>query len=72
MTETDAALWPSVRDVAREMDVTVGYIFQLVHAKPPRLRAVRTRIGWLLDPTSVATFKAQRMARQQQRQKRTA
>lgn len=67
MTGTEVVTWPSVRDVARELNVSQGYIFQLLHATPPRLRAVKTRIGWLLDPVSVARFKAERQARQRLR-----
>jgi hypothetical protein len=67
MTTADIATWPAVRDVVRELGLSQCYINQLINAKPPRLDAVRTRLGWLVDPASVAAFKAKRAASQRGR-----
>jgi hypothetical protein len=67
MTGTDVVSWPSVRDVVRDLGVSQTYVSQLIRAKPPRLRAVRTRLGWLVDPASVAAFRAERERRQRER-----
>jgi hypothetical protein len=64
MTMT-VAEWPSVRDVVRELDLSQVYVNRLV--RQGRLHAVRTRLGWLVDPQSVAEFQAEREARQQKR-----
>jgi hypothetical protein len=63
MTGAEIATWPGTR----ELDVSQAYVNMLIHADPPRLRAVRTRLGWLIDPASVAAFKAERERRQQKR-----
>jgi hypothetical protein len=55
------AAWPSIRDVVRELDLSQVYINRLV--RQGRLRAVRTRLGWLVDPASVAALEAERVAR---------
>ncbi len=60
MTMT-VAEWPSVRDVVRELDLSQVYVNRLVRLG--RLRAVRTRLGWLVDPASVAAFETERAAR---------
>jgi hypothetical protein len=62
--------WPSVRDVMRDLDMSQVYVNRLVNQG--RLRAVRTRLGWLVDPESVAEFRAAREARPQSQRKRSA
>jgi hypothetical protein len=61
MTVTDAETWPSVRDIVRSEGLSQTYISQLI--KAGKLRAVKTRLGWLLDPDSVAAFQANRQGR---------
>jgi predicted site-specific integrase-resolvase len=58
----DAATWPNVRDVAKQLDVSAVYAWRLIRLG--RLQAVRTRNGFLIDPGSVAAFAAERIARQ--------
>jgi hypothetical protein len=67
LRKNDITTWPAVRDVVRDAGISQGYVSQLIHANLPRLRAVRTRLGWLVDPASVAAFKAERGARQRER-----
>jgi hypothetical protein len=64
---TDVVTWPAVRDVVRETGLSQAWISQLIHAG--RLHAVRTRLGWLLDPASVAAFEAERAARKATRKR---
>jgi len=59
--KTPVAEWPAVRDVVRELDLSQVYINRLV--RQGRLRAVRTRLGWLVDPESVKTYARQRAER---------
>jgi hypothetical protein len=61
MTTAEIATWPAVRDVVRELGLSQCYINQLIHGG--RLDAVRTRLGWLVDPKSVMAFAAEREAR---------
>jgi hypothetical protein len=61
MTEADAATWPAVRDAMRVTTLSQARISQLIHSG--RLRAVRTRLGWLINPTSLAALQAERAAR---------
>jgi hypothetical protein len=63
MTPVDVVAWPAVRDVVRETQLSQTRISQLIHTG--RLRAVRTRLGWLVDPESVVVFEAERAARRQ-------
>lgn len=53
--------WPSVRDVAREYRVSETYVRTLI--QQGRLRAVRTRLGLLIDPSSVAVYASGRPSR---------
>jgi hypothetical protein len=53
--------WPTVRDVAKQLDVSPVYVNRLVYTG--RLVAVRTRLGFLIDPASLAAFEAARLAR---------
>lgn len=57
----DVIEWPATRDVARRLDVSHVYVNRLIHSG--QVRAVRTRLGWLLDPESVAAYEAQREKR---------
>jgi excisionase family DNA binding protein len=59
----DAATWPNVRDVAKQLDVSAVYAWRLIRLG--RLQAVKTRNGFLIDPQSVVAFAAQRTARAQ-------
>lgn len=52
------ATWPSARDAARRLDYSVMHISRLVRSG--KLQAVRTRIGWLIDPESVAAYEVER------------
>jgi hypothetical protein len=56
--KTPVAEWPAVRDVVRELDLSQVYINRLV--RQGRLRAVRTRLGWLVDPKSVRAYAQER------------
>jgi len=60
MTAGDVTTWPAVRDVVRETGLSQARISQLVRAGS--LHAVRTRLGWLIDPQSVAALQAARAA----------
>jgi excisionase family DNA binding protein len=59
----NVAEWPAIRDVTRQLDMSQPYVTRLIHSG--RLQAVRTRLGWLVNPESVAAFAAERTARQQ-------
>ncbi len=61
MAQVIEADWPAVRDVMRQLDLSQPYITKLIHRQ--RLAAVRTRLGWLVDPDSVRAFDAHRQAR---------
>jgi excisionase family DNA binding protein len=65
MGETVGADWPVVRDAVRELDVSSAYVARLIRDR--RIRAVRTRLGYLIDPASLAAFAAERIARQRKR-----
>jgi excisionase family DNA binding protein len=66
MERGDLAHWPSAADVARAHGVTIAYVYRLLHEG--RLRGVQTRVGWLLDPASVATWAAARRGAKSQQQ----
>lgn len=57
----DVASWLNVRDPGKALDLSVGYIHVLM--RMGKLRGVRTRAGWLIDPRSVAELKAERATR---------
>jgi hypothetical protein len=61
MTTAEIATWPAVRDVVREIGLSQCYINILIHQG--RLQAVKTRLGWLVDPASVAALAAERATR---------
>jgi len=50
--------WPAVRDVGRQLDLSLPYVNHLIHRQ--QLSGVRTRLGWLVDPESVRAYEAQR------------
>lgn len=51
----------SVGQVARRLELSPGRIHQLIASG--RLRAVRTALGWIVDPESVDDLVAQRAGR---------
>src|SRR5258708_40220991 len=63
----DAATWPNVRDAAQQLNVSAVYTNRLIHTG--RLQAVRTRLGVLIAPESVAAFTAERSPRRAHRAK---
>jgi hypothetical protein len=65
MASTLSADWPSIRDVARECDVSSVYVLALVHSG--RLHGVRTRLGWLISPDSARAYASERAARRARR-----
>jgi hypothetical protein len=59
MVERDElARWPSVADVCRDEQVTFAYVYRLLHRGT--LAGIHTRVGWLLDPQSVAAWAVSR------------
>jgi excisionase family DNA binding protein len=61
MSPVEIIEWPNVRDVAQQLNVSAPYVNRLIHLG--RLQAVRTRLGFLVNPESAATFDAARAAR---------
>lgn len=61
IVSTDIVNWLACRDVMRRLDVSQPYVHRLIHQE--RLRAVRTRLGYLVDPESVDTFETERAER---------
>jgi excisionase family DNA binding protein len=53
--------WSTIRDVARRLDLSQPRAWRLVHEG--RIVAVRTRLGWLVDPTSLEAYAAERARR---------
>jgi excisionase family DNA binding protein len=53
--------WPAVRDAMRTLDVSDTYVARLI--RQGRIRAVHTRLGYLIDPESLAAFAAERTTR---------
>jgi hypothetical protein len=60
MTATDASTWPSIADVVRATGLSQSVIHR--HVASGKLFAVRTRLGWLVEPESVAALQAERAA----------
>ncbi|HEX9414874.1 MAG TPA: excisionase family DNA-binding protein [Ktedonobacterales bacterium] len=54
----EIAQWPSIRDVCGQLNVTQPYVYRLLMRG--KMRFVRTRVGILVDPESVAQFVANR------------
>jgi hypothetical protein len=48
------AEWLTVTDVARQLSMSVAYTRELVTRD--KFTAVRTRLGWLVEPQSVANY----------------
>lgn len=61
MSPVSIVSWPNVRDVANQLSVSAVYVNYLIHAG--KLTAVRTRLGFLVDPDSASDFEAKRKAR---------
>jgi excisionase family DNA binding protein len=60
----DIAHWAAARDVQARLGYSGPHVNRLV--RQGKLRAVRTRIGWLIDPQSVEAFAAARDAQRKQ------
>lgn len=52
----EIANWPAARDVQARLGFSGPYVNQLV--RTGRLHAVKTRLGYLIDPQSVEAFAA--------------
>jgi len=50
-----------VRDVTRQLDLSQVYINRLISRGV--IYAVKTRVGWLVDPESVRVYASERAAR---------
>lgn len=50
----DIATWYAARDVARELDLSYVWIAELI--RRGEFRAIKTRLGWLMDPASVRQY----------------
>lgn len=61
----EALTWPSVADVVRQVGISQGYVSRLL--KAGKLHGYKSRLGWLLDPASVAEYAAAREARLRER-----
>jgi len=58
MSEHDIATWIGRSEAARRLTVSVESVRQWVRAG--RLRAIRTRLGMLIDPESVEALRVER------------
>ncbi len=56
----EIAQWPAARDVQMQLGYSGPHVNRLIHTG--RLHAVKTRLGWLIDPQSVEAFAAARSA----------
>jgi hypothetical protein len=61
MTAASVLQWPSIRGVARQLDVSTVHVLRLIQTG--RLSAERCALGWLVDPTSVSAYAEVRHAR---------
>lgn len=61
MTGVEVVTWPSISDVVRQAGISPTRVRQLIGVG--RLRAVNTRLGYLIDPDSLAQWQAYRAAR---------
>jgi hypothetical protein len=52
----EIANWAAARDVQARLGFSGPYVNKLV--RTGRLHAVKTRLGWLIDPQSVEAFAA--------------
>lgn len=53
--------WPSIRDAAETLHMATPSVWRLIQTN--HLEAARTRLGYLVDPRSVAAYAEQRHAR---------
>jgi hypothetical protein len=58
--------WPAARDVQAALGYSGPHVNRLI--RTGRLHAVKTRLGWLIDPESVEAFAAARVERTQRKQ----
>ena len=65
MPATEVVDWPAVRDAVRRLEVSQPWVLHLIQRG--ELRAVRTRLGWLIDPASLDTVAAERATRLRKR-----
>lgn len=61
MDATEVVVWPAVRDAMAVLQVSQVWVLRLI--AQGELRAVRTRLGWLVDPESLEAVRAARVAR---------
>ena len=61
MVESQISSWLTTMDTARRLGTSESYVRLLRDAG--RLQAVRTRLGWLVDPVSVERLAAARAGR---------
>jgi len=61
MTGVEVVTWPSITDVTRQAGISPTRVRQLIAAG--RLRAVKTQLGYLIDPDSLSQWQAYRAAR---------
>jgi excisionase family DNA binding protein len=64
------AEWPAARDVQIRLGYSGPHVNRLV--RQGKLRAIRTRLGWLIDPQSVEAFAAARSAAQRKQETASA
>lgn len=65
MSNPDLLNWLTVREVTRRLDMSQQYIISLIQTN--RLHAIRTKLGWLVDPASVEAFEQERAAKQEKK-----
>ncbi|HEX9412828.1 MAG TPA: helix-turn-helix domain-containing protein [Ktedonobacterales bacterium] len=54
----DVLSWPSTADASRELNVSPNRVHQLIRAG--KLRVVVCRLGYLIDPASIAEYAVNR------------
>ena len=62
----EIANWAAARDVQARLGFSGPYVNKLV--RTGRLHAVKTRLGWLIDPQSVEAFAAVHYPRRKREQ----
>lgn len=62
----EIAQWPAVRDVQVRLGYSGVHVNRLI--RTGRLHAVRTRLGYLIDPASVEDFAVARDAQRKHRE----
>lgn len=53
--------WPSIRDAAQTLALAVPTVWRLIQDE--KIDATRTRLGYLVNPASVAAYAEQRRVR---------